>query len=139
MDIVREERGLDSSEHRIQNHADWKKIACRNLVHGRTSVRSTASSQRLSSDAALTVGTPVSDSTTAEPPVSNIAVTKILVMRPKVMKTPWVAAPYRARMASRNVCALGAFRLSSIAKVAKRMTCTVAPEAYQNGPETPYL
>jgi hypothetical protein len=31
------------------------------------------------------------------------------------------------------VWAFGAFLLSSIARVAKRMTCTVAPEAYQNG------
>ena len=30
-----------------------------------------------------------------------------------------------------------AFRLSSIANVANKITCTVAPEAYQKGPLTP--
>jgi len=35
--------------------------------------------------------------------------------------------------------ALGALRLSSMAMVAKRIICTVAPLAYQNGPDTPYL
>lgn len=37
-------------------------------------------------------------------------------------------------MTSRNVWALGALRFNSIARVAKRRICTVAPEAYQNGP-----
>lgn len=36
-------------------------------------------------------------------------------------------------------CALGARLLSSMAIVAKSRICTVAPLAYQNGPETPYL
>jgi len=36
-----------------------------------------------------------------------------------------------------HVCAFGALRLSSMAKVANKMICTVAPEAYQKGPETP--
>ncbi len=47
------------------------------------------------------------------------------------------ATYYRARMTSRNVCAFGAFFLSSIATVANRRICTVAPLAYQKGPETP--
>jgi hypothetical protein len=34
---------------------------------------------------AAAVGTPVSAEMTADPPVSNMAVTKILVKRPKVM------------------------------------------------------
>lgn len=38
-----------------------------------------------------------------------------------------------------KVCALGAFLLSSMASVANNKICTVAPLAYQNGPETPYL
>lgn len=41
-------------------------------------------------------------------------------------------------MTSRNVWALGALHFSSIAIVANKMICTVAPEAYQKGPETPY-
>lgn len=36
---------------------------------------------------AAAVGMPVKDETTAEPPVSNIAVTKILVAKPKRIKT----------------------------------------------------
>lgn len=91
------------------------------------------------------------------PPVTNIAVTKMLVMRPKVKKTRCAAFPYLARTASRKVCALGARLFSlmemlveylgscgklyrytySMASVAKRMICTVAPEAYQKGPEMP--
>lgn len=37
-----------------------------------------------------------------------------------------------------KVWALGALRFNSIASVAKRITCTVAPLAYQKGPLTPY-
>jgi hypothetical protein len=40
-------------------------------------------------------------------------------------------------MASRKVWAFGARRFNSMARVANRMICTVAPDAYQNGPETP--
>ncbi|EKG18540.1 hypothetical protein MPH_04342 [Macrophomina phaseolina MS6] len=42
---------------------------------------------------AAAVGTPVRAVTTAEPPVRSIAVTRILVIRPKTMKTMWVTAP----------------------------------------------
>lgn len=42
---------------------------------------------------AAAVGTPVRDVTTAEPPVSSMAVTRMFVMSPKVMKTPCVAGP----------------------------------------------
>lgn len=37
-------------------------------------------------------------------------------------------------MTSRKVWAFGALRFNSIARVAKRRICTVAPEAYQKGP-----
>lgn len=59
-----------------------------------------------------------------------------LTIRPNVKKTACVATPYRALMTSRNVWALGARLLSSIAIVANNRICTVAPEAYQNGPLT---
>lgn len=36
---------------------------------------------------AAAVGIPVKDETTAEPPVNNIAVTRMLVANPKIMKT----------------------------------------------------
>lgn len=36
---------------------------------------------------AAAVGTPLNELATAEPPVSSIAVTKMLVMRPKVRNT----------------------------------------------------
>jgi len=49
------------------------------------------------------VGIPVRAETTAEPPVNNIAVTRILVMRPKTMNTTWAATPYLALMTSRKV------------------------------------
>jgi hypothetical protein len=39
---------------------------------------------------AAAVGTPVSEETTADPPVNNMAVTKILVKSPKVMNTKCV-------------------------------------------------
>merc|ERR1719482_2097487 len=50
----------------------------------------------------------------------------------------WLVRPWRARMISRKVCALGAFRLTSMARIPKSMIWMVAPEAYQKGPETPY-
>ena len=49
------------------------------------------------------VGIPVSDDTTADPPVSSIAVTRMLVMSPKTVKTAWVIVPYRALITSRKV------------------------------------
>ena len=101
------------------------------------------------------VGIPVSEDTTAEPPVNNIAVTRMFVIKPKTVKTRCASAPYRALMTSRKVyglsvlyngfrkprrltCALGALLFNSIAIVANNKICTVAPLAYQNGPETPY-
>ena len=86
---------------------------------------------------AAAVGIPVSEVTTAEPPVNSMAVTKILVMRPKTVNTRCAYMPYLALIASRNVCAFGARRLSAMAIVAKSRIWTVAPEAYQKGPETP--
>ena len=38
--------------------------------------------------------------------------------------------PQRARMISRMVWALGAFRFTSTARMPNRMICTVAPDAY---------
>ena len=48
-------------------------------------------------------------------------------------------APYLARITSRKVCAFGAFLFNSMASVANNKICTVAPDAYQKGPLTPYL
>jgi hypothetical protein len=101
---------------------------------------------------AAAVGTPHSALATALPPVKSMAVTKILVMRPKVKKTTCVITPYLALITSRKVCAFGARLFSlmacqlaifvlvakeapySMAMVAKSRIWTVAPEAYQNGP-----
>ncbi len=44
-----------------------------------------------------------------------------------------------ALIISSTVCAVGAFRLTSMARMPKRMIWMVAPAAYQNGPDTPYL
>jgi hypothetical protein len=43
------------------------------------------------------------------------------------------------RCRRRLTWALGALLFNSMAMVAKRIICTVAPLAYQKGPETPYL
>ena len=42
--------------------------------------------------------------------------------------------PQRTLTISRKVCAFGARRLISIARMPKRRICTVAPAAYQKGP-----
>jgi hypothetical protein len=42
---------------------------------------------------AAAVGTPVRDVMTADPPVSSIAVTRMLVMRQNTMKTTWTVVP----------------------------------------------
>jgi hypothetical protein len=49
------------------------------------------------------VGIPVRDDTTADPPVNNIAVTRMLVIKPKTVKTMWAFMPYLALMTSRKV------------------------------------
>jgi len=79
----------------------------------------------------------------------------MLQKQQKTMYTMCVAGPYRALTTSRTgpsqqpfiegevggiqVCALGARLFNSMARVANRMIWTVAPAAYQNGPDTPYL
>jgi hypothetical protein len=50
-----------------------------------------------------------------------------------------VVVPNLALITSRKVWALGALLFNSIAILANNRICTVAPEAYQKGPETPYL
>jgi len=52
---------------------------------------------------AAAVGMPVKEEITADPPVSNMAVTRMLVKRPNTAKTMCAAVPYRARIASRKV------------------------------------
>lgn len=49
------------------------------------------------------VGIPVRLDTTADPPVNNMAVTRMLVIRPKTVKTRWAGVPYRALITSRKV------------------------------------
>lgn len=68
----------------------------------------------------------------------TIEVTRMFVIKPNIVKTIWAQTPYLALMTSRNVWAFGAFLFNSMAKVANRMIWTVAPEAYQKGPDTPY-
>ena len=52
---------------------------------------------------AAAVGIPVKEETTAEPPVNSIAVTRMLVIKPKIMKTTCAGVPYLARITSRKV------------------------------------
>lgn len=74
---------------------------------------------------------------TSEP--RTAATYRMFVHSPKTINVICVCVPYRALMTSRKVCALGALRFNSMASVANSKICTVAPEAYQKGPETPYL
>lgn len=48
---------------------------------------------------------PVRAATTSAPPVNNIAVTRMFVIKPKVMKIACVNVPYRALIISRKVYA----------------------------------
>mmetsp|Transcript_1976 Transcript_1976/g.4435 ORF Transcript_1976/g.4435 Transcript_1976/m.4435 type:complete len:221 (+) Transcript_1976:350-1012(+) len=72
------------------------------------------------------------------PPSISMEETMVWVAMPKNMKTECAVWPQRTSMSSRNVCALGALRLISIAMMPKRMIWTDAPAAYQKGPVTPY-
>ena len=63
--------------------------------------------------------------------------TMIDVRNEKKMKVLWAVRPQRASTSSQTVWHVGARRLSSIARMPKRSTWIVAPDAYQNGPETP--
>jgi hypothetical protein len=49
------------------------------------------------------VGMPVKAVTTADPPVNSIAVTRMLVIKPKMMNVICVGVPYLALMTSRKV------------------------------------
>jgi hypothetical protein len=49
------------------------------------------------------VGIPVREETTADPPVNNMAVTKILVIKPNTVKVMCAYVPYLALMTSRKV------------------------------------
>ena len=68
------------------------------------------------------ISIPVNPLTTAEPPRSNIAVTIMLVINANTRKTLWELLPYLARIISRKVCAFGAFRFNSIAKIPNNKT-----------------
>ncbi len=80
---------------------------------------------------------PVMALTTAAPPRISIAVTIKFVRMQKNKNTKCAAVPQRARTISRTVCMAGHLRLISMARIAKRSTWMVAPEAYQKGPEMP--
>lgn len=49
------------------------------------------------------VGIPVKEETTADPPVNNMAVTRMLVINPNTVKVMWAYVPYLALMTSRKV------------------------------------
>ncbi len=68
-----------------------------------------------------------------------MAVTMTLVATQKKRKTMCAALPQRTLMISSTVWAVGALRLISTARMANSSTCTVAPLAYQKGPDTPNL
>lgn len=63
--------------------------------------------------------------------------TDSLVISPNTINTTCVTPPYLALTTSKKVCAFGALLFNCTASVAKSNICTVAPEAYQKGPETP--
>merc|ERR1719389_105850 len=82
---------------------------------------------------------PVNAFTVAAPPKSSIEVTIMFAMKPKHKKVMCAPVPHRARTISHIVCALRARRFTSMARMPKRRTWIVAPDAYQKGPETPYV
>merc|ERR1719181_133821 len=75
---------------------------------------------------------------TEQPPSRSMDETMMLVARPKKRKTKWAVLPQRTLTISRKVCALGARRLTSMARMPKMSTWMEAPEAYQKGPVMPY-
>jgi len=81
---------------------------------------------------------PVSAFIVAAPPSKSIEETMIDARKEKMRKVMWAVLPHRTLTSSHMVCALGALRLISIAIIPKRSTWMEAPEAYQNGPDTPY-
>lgn len=83
--------------------------------------------------------TPVSALMVAAPPRINIAVTIRDDRHPKKRKVMCAAKPHRIWTTSSMVWIAGHLRLISMARMAKRMICTVAPAAYQKGPDTPNL
>jgi len=88
---------------------------------------------------AASVFMPVRALMVAAPPSINIAVTMRDVSNPKKRKVMCAQKPHRTRTTSSIVCIAGHLRFTSMAKMAKRMICIVAPAAYQKGPETPNL
>jgi hypothetical protein len=88
---------------------------------------------------ARSVFMPVRALMTAELPRMSMEVTTMFVNRPKQVKIMCAGLPHLARMISRKVWHVGARRLTSTAIMENKMTWIVAPAAYQNGPDMPYL
>lgn len=130
---------LDASKKCVQNNTNRQQKASRCSWHAsqRSHDRRT-SSQQHSRDPAIK-SRAVSNCRLFTPELRTTATYRIFVHNPKTINVRCAYAPYRALITSRKVCALGALRFSSIASVANSRICTVAPEAYQKGPETPYL
>ena len=79
---------------------------------------------------------PVSALMVAPPPRMSMDVTMRFAEKPK-KRNVLCASGQRALTISHMVCAVGHLRLISMARMPKRSTWIVAPEAYQKGPEMP--
>jgi hypothetical protein len=75
---------------------------------------------------ARSVSMPVSAKVTSDPPRMSMDVTRMLVKSAKQRKTTWTREPQRDRMISRKVCAVGARRLTWIARREKSSTWMLA-------------
>jgi len=75
--LIPEELVLATKKREKREKREWGRDPPPNIVYNTTPTGSRKQ--------AAAVGTPVRDEATAEPPVSNMAVTRMFVMRPKVM------------------------------------------------------
>jgi hypothetical protein len=81
MNVIRQESGFDTTEHGVDNNTNGEQEASSNSVL--SEVRLVF--EQISNDFRLTI--PVKELITAAPPVNSIAVTRILVIMPKTVKT----------------------------------------------------
>ncbi len=72
------------------------------------------------------------------PPTRIDETTRMLLASEKSMNDKCATVPYLTLMISRNVRALGARRLHSIARLANTMICVLLHTAYQKLPAAPY-
>lgn len=128
--IVGKKCGLDASEDGVEHHSYWQQEAScsgRDARQRACNCRTTSKEHGCHED----VG---QQAKSDEDSMSGAAVASANCFEELTCQSSTPLAPY----ATPTVCAFGALRFNSMASVAKRRICAVAPLAYQNGPETPY-